>query len=319
MSCVLYPYPRIDSQEALNDIGAKVSFKWTNEKGKEFKVQEAPDCPGAIELVEFLPTEMKVNLSIAVSIEHRERLFGKYVARDAEIGIALRYRFPELGIQSVAPFQNGRITFGQGSMTFFYARGISKKTLRKVSYFEVFLYLKKKGRIKGPYASVVGADLGVLDFRSVVTGGSGYDFPVSIVSEGTDKPLWRIESQITEESLESKFEDAFMVYVNKDNPAYPSVGMDHNEFSPMLLEMFCSVCTALLSKVKELDSGISWDLAGDSTGESLICRIRFFAQTIVPGVTENDLRAMSVDQIMNDVRDGLYRMVKDNMTDGGVR
>lgn len=319
MSRVLYPYPRVDSPAALSEIGAKVTFQWLDEHGREFNVQEASDCPGAIELLDFLPAEMVVKLHVSVYVAYPRKLFGKYVSDDAEIGIAVRYRFPELGIQSVLPFQDQSFLRSSGSISASSVMSIRKKTLRKVSYFEVFLYLKQKGSIRGPYASVVGADLGVLDACSLITGGSGFDFPISIVSEGINKPLWRIESQVTEESLESNFEDAFMVFVNEDNPAFSSVGMDHNAFSPMLLEMFCSVCTALLCKIKELDRSISWDLNGDSSGESLICRVRFFAQTILPGVTENDIRSMSVDQVMNDIRDGLYRMVRDSLTDGGAK
>ena len=309
-----FPYPTISAES----IGANVSVAWSNEAGDSFQTSEAPDLCGAIELKEFLPDEMPLSLFITVNIATPRAMFNHPGLRnDDKVGIALKYSFKGLGEQSVLPFDSPPITNETaGAVTGRLSYTWPPKTLRGVSTFIVILYLKELGQAEGGFVANVGAELGVLWECKVITGGDGAIFPIFEESIGSDQPLWRISSQIDATTLESDFDAVFKVYVNADNPAYNLLGMTRAVFTPMLFEIFTSVCVMLLSYLQKLGDDIQWNLQEESDDGSVIAKIRCFAQRFLPGITEDEIRSWSCDRLANVVRENVYREVKDKIEIG---
>ena len=299
------PYRHISNQQQLDELGFSVRFSWSDGAGHSFRERDADDTTGCQELEGFLPCEMDVRLEVEVAIEHPRKIFGNFAAKDAELGLALQYQFKKLGNQGAMPFENCVITDQDKSVNKRFTHVFPKSTFRDISGFTVLLYVKNPGKGDVRFAQNAGAIIGRIDGRAIITGGSGYIFSPYKVSSGKKEPLWWVVSTISADTLDNDLDAEFKVYVNTDNPSYPSLCLDSAFFSPLKLEMFATVCTQLIDAVRSAGD-VTWDLEGDCEGDSVLSHVRYFLKRFLPDRLEGYIKTAPLYVLANIIRTQLF-------------
>lgn len=299
------PYRHISNEVQLDELGFNVEFSWSDGAGHLYRERGADDTPSCIELEGFLPCEMEVKLNVAVSIENPRRIFGNYASKDSKLGLALQYQFEKLGDQGAVPFPNCTITENDKVVNKRFSHTFPKSTFREISGFMVLLFVKDPGHGDVLFAQNAGAIIGRIDGRAIITGGSGYVFSPFKVSKGKKAPLWWIESTITADTLDNDLDSEFKVFINIENPSYPWLYLDSAFFSPLKLEMFSTVCAQLVDSVRQAGD-VSWDLEGDTDGNSVLAHVRYFVKKYLPDMSEANIKSIQLPELANRIREQLF-------------
>lgn len=200
-------------------------------------------------------SDFNLKIKLTLHLSGAKNLFSGPSAvaeENAQIGAAVRWRIPGMAVRQTSVFANFFLdkstdtADGQLELTF------PSHFLRNGLVWEVNIFLKTAGTSGSVFAQVPGSLLGLVDKKSIATGGAKGIFNTLWENAGENAPLWRVELDFS--SFDDPFcPEAITLYLNKDHCGSSLIAADDKKISPMLFEIFSNVCFLLLRAAVKKD------------------------------------------------------------------
>ena len=317
------PYPRLNTHEALKNIGARVDWSFSD-RGRPLSSEEIAGGHVRITDKVWYPGSCPLTVSFVVQIQHPIRLFSDVVGNEKSnvadrrslLGVALRWKMPRTNLQGA--FQCQDVTFrSKGEIRFSGSISFPESVIRFALDLEVVLYLKSPCETTaGVYAKSAGAILGSLDHLILFTGGSGGYFP-TVTESVLNGPLWRVYTAITEaEDFNEDFTDEkFCLILNEAHPLFDQVYVTSREgrlyVSPLMFEIFVNACCVLIRKACQYIPDRSWDLErSEKDEETVYVNFKAFKRACLPDFSRKEILEMELENLFQNVRLGIAKFIQ---------
>lgn len=256
---------------SLKTSPLKFSVKDSLPQGNSYIVSDASDI--------WHPNDNNLDVQVSINIGNTGALFGTngIANSNSTLGLAVLWKDKESCIQDtqiISSFTKNNKSVGT-TTTISLPAGI----LRGVLVIEFIIYLVDAGTpivSEGYFATEQGTILGDIAEHMLIIEGNGSVFPISETEGPIEDPLWWVEYNSEDPTIDSFTTDNFCIYINKSNPAYVCLKTHEDDYNhDMFIEILASAFQILISNfnkwVQENDYSAGEDNYADgSIGRQIV-------------------------------------------------
>ena len=264
MKYLISPFPVLQSECLNTAITYRFFF---NDDSNQLQEMEYDPEAGVLQSKTWSADKFNLKICVDLTLSDIKNLFSGPTAvaqEDAVIGVAVCCQVMGLNHRKFFVFDNCCLTKENDSVHVTKEIEFPRHFLKNKLDWEIVLFLKNSASGDFVYAQKTGSLLGVLDKKTLNTGGGNGIFTTVWREAGPLAPLWDIDLQScsVEDPLTADF---FILSLNSNHCAKDFVFITKDKLSPMLFEIFADACFILLKKAASSDFTIDSNVSSVQT------------------------------------------------------
>ncbi|SFE86834.1 hypothetical protein SAMN05216378_4393 [Paenibacillus catalpae] len=244
-------------------------------------------------------------VSRSIILQKTDHLFGSngVAGLNAEIGTAIVWKSKSSNQRGI--FVGDSFDSNSSKRQFNISGEFLRGSLRDKIELSTIMYIKSPGSLlpdENHLANNAGFIIGEFDTTTIHIKGTGSFFPISTISE--DGPLWRVEINWDDPTLDLFEEQYVKILLNERHPDYKHLDFSNNltKLSPLMREVLASSLQIIIQNVtRTID--VQSILSGTNIASGSICQVvQYFIQTF-------EWNTSSPEELASSIRKGLDKLL----------